>query len=85
MIASPYGKEIVFSPITSDAYMNIRLMVTAIKMAGSRPTVERVMQNMTEIYNFASGGFAVDFSGSKRDGSDNLNIAADGQRARLRY
>ena len=85
LVAGAYGKEIVSSPVTLEAYLNIRLLVTAIKMTGSHPTGEKVMQNLAAMHNFDVGGFTVDFSGLKRNGSNYLDIAVVGQGARLQY
>jgi ABC-type branched-subunit amino acid transport system substrate-binding protein len=82
---SPYGKEIAPSPVSLEAYLNIRLLVAAIKLAGPHPTSEKVMQSLASMRNYEIGGFPIDFAGARRNGSSYLDIAVVGPRARLLY
>jgi branched-chain amino acid transport system substrate-binding protein len=82
---TPYAKGAVASPLTFEAYLNIRLAVEAIKLAGPHPTAEKVTQALTTLRNYRLGGFAIDFSETNRRGSSYLDIAVIGRNARLSY
>lgn len=84
-MGTPYAKGAVASPLTFEAYMNVRLAVEAIKMAGAHPTPEKVTQALTSMHNYRLGGFAIDFDDTKRRGSSFLDIAVIGRDARLSY
>lgn len=84
-LASPFGKGIVSSPVSLEGYLNIRLLVEAIKAAGAHPTGEKVLQNLASMRNYRVGGFPIDFADGKRSGSSYLDIAVVGRNARLQY
>ena len=82
---SPFAKGTLASPFTFEAYLNIRLAVEAIKMAGPRPTAEKVTQSLTSMHNYRLGGYPIDFTDTNRRGSTYLDIAVVGRNARLSY
>ncbi|MGH8808057.1 MAG: ABC transporter substrate-binding protein [Noviherbaspirillum sp.] len=82
---SPYGRSISPSPVALEAYLNIRLAVEAIKMAGPHPTGEKIMRSLASMRDYRVGGFPIDFSGTKRNGSSYLDIAVVGRNGRLVY
>jgi len=84
-IASRYCKGVVPSPVALEAYLNIRLLIEAIKMAGPHPTGEKVLHSLETMQNYRVGGFPVDFNGAKRNGSNFIDIAVVGRNARLQY
>ena len=84
-MATPYAKGAVSSPLTFEAYLNVRLAVEAIRMAGPHPTPEKVTQALISMHGFRLGGFAIDFDDTKRRGSAYLDIAVIGRDARLAY
>lgn len=85
LINSPFGKGIVASPVALEGYLNIRILVDAITLAGPNPTSEKILHGLASMHNHRVGGFPIDFSNSKRSGSDYLDIAVVGRNARLLY
>ena len=85
LMQSQYSKGAVPSPVALEAYLNVRLLVAAIKMAGPHPTSEKVMQSLTSMRNYQLGGYPIDFSDTKRNGSNYLDIAVVGPMAQLMY
>ncbi|HJV86469.1 MAG TPA: ABC transporter substrate-binding protein [Noviherbaspirillum sp.] len=85
LLRSFYGKDIPSNPVTLEGYLNIRLVVEAIKAAGPNPSGDKVMQALAAMRDFRLGGYPIDFSGSKRTGSNYLDIAVVGRDARLLY
>jgi ABC-type branched-subunit amino acid transport system substrate-binding protein len=85
LINSPHGSGIIPSPIALEGYLNIRILATAIKMAGPHPTSEKIMQSLASMHNFDVGGYPIDFTDTKRNGSSYLDIAVVGPKARLLY
>ena len=85
LTSSSYGKNIVSSPVALEAFLNIRLLVSAIKMAGPHPNSDEVMQKLAGMHNYDLGGVPIDFAGTKRRGTDFLDIAVVGRDAKLIY
>jgi branched-chain amino acid transport system substrate-binding protein len=85
LVNSPFGKGITPSPVALEGYLNIRLVVEAIKRVGANPTGEKVMLSLASMRDFRLGGFPIDFSDVKRNGSGYLDIAVVGRDARLLY
>lgn len=84
-LKSEYGKDIVSSPVALEGYLNIRLLVDAIRMAGPHPTGDKVLQSLASLQGYRVGGFPVDFSNGNRSGSHYLDIAVMGRDGRLQY
>lgn len=82
---SRFGEGVNLSPVTLEGYLNVRLLVEAIRMAGPRPTGEKVIQSLSTMHNYRLGGFPIDFSNAKRNGSNYLDIAVVGRNGRLLY
>jgi len=82
---SPFAKGANASPFTFESYLNIRLAVEAIRMAGPHPTPEKVTQSLTSMHNYKLGGYPIDFTETNRRGSSYLDIAVVGRNARLSY
>ena len=82
---SPFAKGANTSPFTFESYLNIRLAVEAIRMAGPHPTPEKVTQSLTSMHNYKLGGYPIDFTETNRRGSSYLDIAVIGRNARLSY
>jgi branched-chain amino acid transport system substrate-binding protein len=82
---TPYAKGAVASPLTFEAFLNVRLAVEAIRLAGPQPTAEKVTQALTSMKDFKLGGFAINFTDTNRRGSSYLDIAVIGRNARLSY
>ncbi|MGB6055905.1 MAG: ABC transporter substrate-binding protein [Burkholderiaceae bacterium] len=81
----PFGNGIATSPVTLEGYLNIRLVVEAIRLAGPNPTGEKVMHSLASMRNHRIGGLPIDFSDMRRSGSSYLDIAVIGRNARLLY
>lgn len=84
-IHKTFGKTMPLSPPGFECYLNIRLVVEAIKIAGPQPTSEKIMQALASMKNYRVGGFPIDFSGGQRTGSNYLDIAVIGPNAKLLY
>lgn len=85
LLKSPYAKGITPSPLNFEVFLNMRLTVEAIKMAGAKPTPEKVTQALMSMNSFQLGGYPINFSESSRQGSHYLDIAVIGSNARLSY
>ncbi|MBC3920366.1 ABC transporter substrate-binding protein [Undibacterium sp. CY18W] len=85
LLASPYGKGTVASPLNFENYMNMRLMMEALKTAGAKPTPEKITQALKGMRNYRIGGFAIDFGDTNRRGSSFLDIAVISMNGRLAY
>ncbi|KRB89961.1 hypothetical protein ASE07_17680 [Noviherbaspirillum sp. Root189] len=84
-LKSPYGKGVTSNPLNFEVYLNIRLVVDAIKMAGAKPTPEKVTQALASMNGYQLGGYPISFSESNRRGSHYLDIGVIGPNARLSY
>lgn len=84
-LASEFGKGIKSSPVALEGFLNIRLLVEAIRVAGPRPSGERVMQALSSMKAYSVGGYPIDFSNGRRTGSKFLDIAVIGRNSRLQY
>lgn len=84
-LQTPFAKGATSSPLTFEGYLNIRLTVEAIKMAGPHPTPEKVTQSLSAMRDYRLGGFPINFTESNRRGSSYLDIAVVGRNARLSY
>lgn len=84
-LKSPYGKGISSNPLNFEVFLNIRLVVEAIKMAGPKPTPEKVMQALTSMKGYMLGGYPISFSETNRRGTHYLDIGVIGVNGRLSY
>lgn len=84
-LKSPYGKGATSDPINFEIYLNTRLLVEAIKLAGPNPTPEKVTQALTTMHNYRLGGYPIDFTETNRRGSSYLDIGVIGYNGRLSY
>lgn len=84
-LKSPYGKGISSNPLNFEVFLNLRLAVEAIRMAGSRPTPEKVIHALTSMNSFMLAGYPINFSESNRRGAHYLDIAVVGANGRLSY
>lgn len=84
-LKSPYGKGISSNPLNFEVYLNVRLVVEAIKMAGPKPTSEKVMQALTSMKGYMLGGYPISFSETNRRGTHYLDIGVIGVNGRLSY
>lgn len=82
---TPFAKNAVASPLAFEAYLNIRLVVEAIRMSGPHPTGEKVMRSLISMHNYRLAGFPIDFTETNRRGSSFLDMAVVGRNARLSY
>ncbi len=84
-LKSPYGKGIASNPLNFEVYMNVRLAVEAVKLAGPKPTPEKVTQALAGMNNYQLAGYPINFGESNRRGSHYLDIGVIGPNARLSY
>lgn len=84
-LKSPYGKGIASNTLNFEVYLNIRLAVDAIKMAGPKPTPEKVTAALASMDGYKLGGYPINFSETNRRGSSYLDIGVIGANARLSY
>ena len=84
-LASKYGKGVQATPTNFEVYMNVRLLVEAIKLAGPNPTPEKVTKALSSMNNYDLGGHPITFGASNRAGSNYLDIGVIGRNARLVY
>lgn len=84
-LKSPYGKGITSNPLNFEVYLNIRLAVEAIRMAGAKPTPEKVTQALASMNNYQLAGYPINFGDSNRRGSHYLDIGVIGPNGRLNY
>jgi len=84
-LKTSYAQGAKSSPVTFEFYLNLRLAMAAIKMAGPKPTPEKVMAALKSMHDYKVGGYPIDFSDTKRRGSNFLDIAVIGYGGRLSY
>lgn len=82
-LKSPHGQGIQPSAVAAESYLNLRVMLEAIRKSGPQPTSDKVMRNLIAMQDSRLGGFRIDYSQSKRNGSDYLDIAVVGRNAVL--
>ena len=84
-LKSPYGKGISSNPLNFEVFLNLRLAVEAIRMAGSKPTPEKVTHALTSMNSYMLAGYPINFSETNRRGAHYLDIAVVGANGRLSY
>lgn len=84
-LKSPYGKGVQSNAVNFEVYLNVRLVVEAIKLAGPRPTPEKVTRALMSMNNFELCGYPISFSDAERRGSQYIDIAVIGRNGRLNY
>ncbi len=84
-LASPYGKGIQSNALNFEVFLNVRLVVEAIRMAGPNPTPEKVTRALTNMQGYSLAGFPINFGETNRRGSSYLDIAVIGGSGRLHY
>ena len=84
-VTTSFGKGITPSPLTFEAYLNIRLVLEAIRNAGAHPTAESVTRSLASMKQTKLAGFPIDFGDGNRRGSSYIDIAVIGRNARLSY
>lgn len=73
------------SPLSFEAYLNIRVAVEAIRQSGAHPSAAAVTRSLAAMDNIKVGGFPIDFGHGNRRGSTYIDIAVIGRQARLAY
>jgi branched-chain amino acid transport system substrate-binding protein len=84
-LKSPYGKGISSNPLNFEVFLNVRLAVEAVRMAGPKPTPEKVTHALTSMSSFMLAGYPINFSETNRRGAHYLDIAVVGANGRLSY
>ncbi|MGB7480592.1 MAG: ABC transporter substrate-binding protein [Burkholderiaceae bacterium] len=84
-LKSPGGQGVEPNPLTFESFVNLKLVLEAIRLAGPNPTAASVAQSLKSMRNFQLGGLPIDFSETNRSGSSFLDIAVVGRNGRLYY
>ncbi|HJV85202.1 MAG TPA: ABC transporter substrate-binding protein [Noviherbaspirillum sp.] len=84
-LKSKYGKGVQSTPTNFEVYLNARLMVEAVRMAGPHPTPEKVTKALTSMNGYMLAGYPISFSETNRVGSHYLDIGVVGLGGRLTY
>lgn len=84
-LKSPYGKGVQSNAVNFEVYLNVRLVAEAIRLAGPKPTPEKVTRALMSMNNFELGGYPISFSETARRGSQYIDIAVIGRNGRLNY
>lgn len=84
-LKSPYGKGISSNSTNFETYLNTRLLVEAVRLAGPTPTSDKVAKALKGMTGFSLAGYPISFSETERSGSHYLDIAVIGINGRLRY
>jgi branched-chain amino acid transport system substrate-binding protein len=84
-LKSPYGKGIKSNATNFESYMNTRLVLEAVRLAGPNPTPEKVTKALTSMNGVQLGGYPINFSQTNRSGSHYLDIGVVSSNGRLNY
>lgn len=84
-LKSPYGEGVQSNALNFETYLNVRLVVEAIRKAGPNPTSEKVAQALTTMTDYSLAGYPLSFSPTNRRGTNFLDIAVIGGSGRLHY
>lgn len=84
-LKSSYGKGVTSNSTNFEVYLNTRLLVEAIRMAGPAPTPEKVTKALTSMSGYNLAGYPISFSETNRNGSHYLDIGVIGGKGRLNY
>jgi ABC-type branched-subunit amino acid transport system substrate-binding protein len=74
-----------YSFTSLEAYIGAKVLVEAIRRAGTNPTREGLLKTLDSIQNFNVGGYLVDFSPSNHNGSRFVELTAIGKAGRFSY
>jgi len=84
-LKTPAAKGVEPNPLNFESFVNLKLVLEAIRLAGPNPTAASVTQSLKSMHHFQLGGLPIDFSETNRSGSNFLDIAVVGRNARLYY
>jgi branched-chain amino acid transport system substrate-binding protein len=84
-LKSPYGQGVSSSPPNFEVFINVKLLVEAIRLAGPNPTSEKVTKALTSMNGYQLAGYPISFSETNRSGSHYLDIGVVGINGRLNY
>src|SRR5882672_973430 len=74
-----------FSFTSLESYIGAKVLVEAIRRAGSNPTREGLMKALDGMQNFNVGGYVVDFSPANHNGSKFVELTAISKAGRFAY
>lgn len=75
------GAEVNYTSF--EEFLGAKVLVEALRRAGSAPTRERVLKALESIQNFDLGGMAISYSPSNRVGSRTVEVTVIGSTGRL--
>ena len=84
-LKTSYAHGAKSNPVNFEFYMNLQLVLEAIKLAGQKPTAEKVTKSLQSMHDYNLAGFSIDFDETKRRGSNFLDIAVVTYDGRLNY
>jgi ABC-type branched-subunit amino acid transport system substrate-binding protein len=74
-----------FSFTSLESYIGAKVLVEAVRRAGSNPTREGVMKALDSLQSFNVGGYVVEFSPTNHNGSKFVELTAIGKAGRFAY
>jgi ABC-type branched-subunit amino acid transport system substrate-binding protein len=74
-----------FSFTSLESYIGAKVLVEAVRRAGSNPTREGVMKALDSMQSFNVGGYVVDFSPTNHNGSKFVELTAISKAGRFAY
>jgi ABC-type branched-subunit amino acid transport system substrate-binding protein len=74
-----------FSFTSLEAYISAKVLVEAIRRAGSNPTREGLMKALDGMQNYNVGGYVVDFTSTNHNGSRFVELTAISKAGRFAY
>jgi ABC-type branched-subunit amino acid transport system substrate-binding protein len=84
-LKTPYGKGVSSNPLNFEVFLNVRLMIEAIRMAGPKPTPEKVTQALISMKGYMLSGYPISFGETNRVGAHYQDIGVVGSNGRLAY
>jgi branched-chain amino acid transport system substrate-binding protein len=84
-LKTPYAKGAQSNATNFESFMNAKLVVEAIRMAGANPTPEKVTKALMSMNGYRLAGYPISFSPTNRSGSHYLDIGVVGRNGRINY
>jgi len=84
-LKTPYGNGVSSKPLNFEVFLNMRLMIEAIRMAGPKPTPEKVTQALIAMKGYVLSGYPISFGETNRVGAHYQDIGVVGANGRLAY
>ncbi|MDO8650990.1 MAG: ABC transporter substrate-binding protein [Undibacterium sp.] len=82
-LKTPYAAGVQSNHINFEVYLNVRLLVDAVRMAGANPTPKKITKALISMNGYQLAGLPINFSETNRRGSSYLDIGVIGVNGRL--